>query len=76
MSKGEFSAVSQRIGEVELLMDQSSKQKELVTLVKYLAKEDQMDKLFENQQLLKTPLVRNGKQVTVGYAPDVWKTWE
>ena len=21
-------------------------------------------------------VVRNGKQATVGYAPDVWKTWE
>ena len=23
-----------------------------------------------------SPVVRNGKQATVGYAPDVWKTWE
>ena len=33
-------------------------------------------KLFENQQLFKTPIVRNGRQATVGYQPDVWKTWE
>ena len=34
------------------------------------------DKLFENQQLLLTPIVRNGRKATVGYQPDVWKTWE
>ena len=25
--------------------------------------------------LLKTPLVRNGNRVTVGYRPEVWETW-
>ena len=34
------------------------------------------DKLFENQQLFRTPIVRNGRQATVGYQPDVWKNWE
>ena len=34
------------------------------------------DKLFENQQLLRTPIVRNGRKATVGYQPDVWKDWE
>ena len=34
------------------------------------------DKLFENQQLFLTPIVRNGRKATVGYQPDVWKTWE
>ena len=26
--------------------------------------------------LLKTPLVRNGNQVTLGYQPDIWETWK
>ena len=34
------------------------------------------DKLFENQQLFRTPIVRNGRQATVGYQPDIWKNWE
>ena len=29
----------------------------------------------ENPWLLKTPIVRNGNQVTVGYQPDQWKEW-
>lgn len=46
-------------------------------LVNYLAyDEDKIEKLLENPKLLKTPIVRNGKQATVGYQPEVWKTWE
>ena len=39
-------------------------------------KQEYEDKLFENQQLFKTPIVRNGRKATVGYQPDVWKDWE
>lgn len=35
-----------------------------------------VDVLLENQQVLRTPIVRNGKKATVGFEPDVWKTWE
>ena len=31
--------------------------------------------LIENPRLLKLPIVRNGRQATVGYRPEVWKTW-
>ena len=30
---------------------------------------------MEHPGLLKTPIVRNGKQATVGYAPEVWDSW-
>lgn len=33
-------------------------------------------KVLENPQVIKTPVVRNGKQSTLGYQPDVWKKWE
>ena len=26
-------------------------------------------------QLLKTPIVRNGQQITAGFCPDIWKNW-
>ena len=46
-------------------------------MLPYLASDEaKMEKLMENPKLLKTPIVRNGKQATVGYCPDVWKTWE
>ena len=46
-------------------------------LVQFLASADaKLDKLYEDAYLIKTPIVRNGRQATVGYCPDVWKTWE
>ena len=32
--------------------------------------------LLEEPLLFNTPVVRNGKQATVGYCPQVWKSWE
>ena len=42
----------------------------------YITREAAEEKLFDNPQLFLTPIVRNGKQVTVGYCPEVWETWE
>ena len=38
--------------------------------------EDKKEKLLEDSTLMKTPIVRNGRQATVGYQPDVWAQWE
>ncbi|MBQ8608043.1 MAG: hypothetical protein IJ417_07645 [Bacteroidaceae bacterium] len=40
-----------------------------------MAESELEDKLLSNQQVLKTPIVRNGKQATVGYVPETWKGW-
>ena len=34
------------------------------------------DKVFDHPEIMKTPVVRNGKLATVGYCPEVWATWE
>lgn len=31
--------------------------------------------ILETPWLLKSPIVRSGSRVTVGYCPDVWETW-
>ena len=51
-------------------------QKQTLALLDALVDWQKEDKLFENQQLFKTPIVRNGKKATVGYQPEIWKTWE
>ena len=48
---------------------------DLLALVKYLVEEAREEKVFENQKIIKTPIVRNGKQATVGYKPEEWKNW-
>ncbi|MBQ9767829.1 MAG: arsenate reductase family protein [Lachnospiraceae bacterium] len=76
MSKGEFTSVKQAVGGLEKMVDENGKDKNTLALIKYLSDEDKEEKVLENQQLLKTPIVRNGRQATVGYAPEVWKDWK
>ena len=76
MSKGEFNSVAQANGGFENMINQDAKDKDTLMLIKYLADEYKLEKLLENPQLIKTPVVRNGKQSTIGYQPDVWKTWK
>ncbi len=76
MSKGEFRSVCQAIGGMENIIDNNAKDKDTLALIKYIADEDKEEKLLENQQVLKTPIVRNGKKATVGYEPNVWKEWD
>lgn len=76
LSKGEFQSVMQAVGGLEAMIDENCKDQDTLMLIKYIAVEDKMQKVLENQSVLKLPIVRNGKQATVGYQPDVWKTWK
>lgn len=76
MSKGEFTSILRAVGGLEALLDKQCKDQDTLALVNYLTPDAQMEKVFENQQLLRLPVVRNGKAATVGYQPDVWGTWE
>lgn len=76
MSGREFESVLRGVGGIDRLIDWDSKA-EAVTLMKYMdsqtAKED---KVFDDPTLMKTPVVRNGKLVTVGYCPEIWESWK
>ena len=76
MSKGEFNSVAQVNGGLDNMINWDGKDKDLLALIKYIADEDKLDKVLENPQVIKTPVVRNGRQSTIGYRPDVWKTWK
>ena len=76
MSRGEFENVARALGGWEKLVDPNAKDKQNLALLDALVDWQKEDKLFENQQLFLTPIVRNGRKATVGYQPDVWKTWE
>lgn len=75
MSKGEFNSVAQANGGMENMLDEKCKDQDTFMLIKYLAQEDKLEKILENPQVIKTPVVRNGKQSTIGYQPDIWKGW-
>lgn len=73
MSAGEFNNVLAAVG-FEAMFDKDAKGAESIRYLAYKA--DMQQKLYEDQSLIKTPIVRNGKKATVGYCPDIWKDWE
>ena len=76
LSKGEFNSVMQAVGGVDAMIDLNCKDKDLLALVTYISADERAEKVMENQSVIRQPIVRNGRQATVGYAPDVWKTWQ
>ena len=76
LSGKEFDSVLRAVGGIDNLIDWEAKHPD-ITLMKYMddkvAKED---KVFDNPELMKTPIVRNGKQATVGFCPEIWENWE
>lgn len=75
MSKGEFRAVCQAVGGIRNMIDPDCQDKDLLKLMDYIVPEDLEEKILENQKVIRVPVVRNGKQATLGYQPDVWKNW-
>lgn len=76
MSKGEFLSVAQANGGMDQMINWEGKDKDMLALLKYIAEEDKLEKILANPQVIKTPVVRNGKKSTLGYQPDVWKGWD
>lgn len=68
-------SVAQANGGFENMINWNGKDQDILALIKYIADEDKLEKVLENPQVIKTPVVRNGKQSTLGYQPDVWKGW-
>ena len=76
MSGKEFDSVLRSVGGIDNLIDWDSKDPQ-ITLMKYMDdKRAKEDKVFDDPGLMKTPIVRNGKQATAGYCPEIWANWE
>ena len=72
MSLGELTSLRQAVG-LEATVDPKHPD---TVLLQYLASDQaKLDKLFQDPALLRTPIVRNGKQATVGYCPEIWASW-
>lgn len=76
MSKGEYVSVKQAVGGLDAMLDPKSRNQDALALIRYIAVEDKDEKVLENQSVLKTPIVRNGKKATIGYRPEIWKSWD
>ena len=76
LSGKEFDSVLRAVGGIDNLIDWNGKSEQIM-LLKYMDdKTAKEDKVFDDPSLMKTPIVRNGKQATVGYCPEIWSAWE
>lgn len=76
MSGKEFDSVLRAVGGIDNLIDWESKSPE-VTLMRYMDdKRAKEDKVFDHPELMRAPVVRNGKEATVGYCPEIWEKWD
>lgn len=76
LSKGEYNSIKQAVGGMESMLNKNAKGFDIAQIT-YLADEkDREEKLLMNPSAFATPIVRNGKQATIGYQQEVWKTWK
>jgi arsenate reductase-like glutaredoxin family protein len=72
LSPRELDSVRAAVG-LEALIDEKAPGSELLRYLAYDS--DKLQKLLEQPELIRTPIVRDGKKATVGYCPDVWQRW-
>lgn len=74
LSKGEFESVKAVVGLKDLINCKAKKYKTLN--MQHIGTGSVAEEiLFKNPKLYNSPIVRSGKQATVGYKPDVWEDW-
>lgn len=76
VSKKEYESIKQAVGGINTLLDSQSSYYSMLYIEHQQSEYAKEVKLLEEPGLFKTPIVRNGKQATVGYQPNVWKTWQ
>ena len=73
ISRGELLSVIDAVG-LDAVVNEKAKDIEMLTYLGYDS--DKIEKLLENPDFIKTPIVRNGRKATVGYHPEIWETWD
>lgn len=76
LSKGELRSVAVKVP-LDQLIDRSSPRFTAKGLSHAWFDANKIESLLlEDSRLIRTPIVRNGKDATVGYCPEVWKMWQ
>lgn len=74
MSKGEFNNVCKAVG-INELINTKAKEYAKSNLGNIRSAEVKAEVLLKNQKIMKTPVVRNGKEATVGVDLEIWNKW-
>ncbi|HEU5207858.1 MAG TPA: arsenate reductase family protein [Longimicrobiales bacterium] len=74
-SRGELQRFAQKFG-VQALVDRDGRRfRELGLGAAHYSDERWLERLTDDPLLLRTPLVRSGSRLTVGFEPDAWAEW-
>lgn len=74
IGRRELESVAAAVG-IDALCDKESKAFRESVIAYTQSRETILSGLMEKPQLLRLPIVRNGKKATVGFCPSVWETW-
>ncbi|ASW42897.1 arsenate reductase family protein [Clostridium isatidis] len=74
ISKGELNSIKQKI-KINDLINESSKEYKQLNLDKIRSVEMKEEIILKNPRVINAPIVRNGREATVGYQKEVWDTW-
>lgn len=75
LSRGEFTGVMAAVG-LKDMIDTGAREYQTLNMAHFGLRSTAEETLFKNPKLYRTPIVRNGKQATVGYCPEIWAKWE
>lgn len=75
LSKGELANIKAAVG-LDNLINQDANEYTKLKLHLIGGSKLREEILLKNPKLYRSPIVRNGKQATVGYQPEAWKNWE
>jgi len=74
IGRRELESVAAAVG-LDNLADRDSKAFRESVIAYTQSRDTILSGLMEKPQLLKLPIVRNGKMATVGYCPETWEKW-
>ena len=74
LSPGEYRSIRQKLKPEQLINTKCRAYEELY--MAYITPEAAEEKLLQYPELFNAPIVRNGKEATVGYCPEIWSKWE
>ena len=75
VSPGEYRSIRSAVGSFDALVDTGCRAYEELFMA-YITPQAAEEKLLEHPELFAAPIVRNGRQATVGHHPEIWQTWE
>ena len=74
ISRGELQTLAKAVGLASLIDTEAPEYKTLNMAYHGLTPMAE-ELLLAHARLLRTPIVRNGRQATIGYHPEIWQTW-